>query len=64
MKKAMSLCSPLMASLSTFLGAQALAGGPIPRAASPDLEQQVLGQGPMLLGNLRQAQDAGLQRDP
>jgi hypothetical protein len=43
---------------------RALAGEPLPPAEPFDLEQQVLNQGPMLLGNLRQAREEGLGRDP
>ena len=63
-KRTLSLFFALTATLSTLAGAQALAGDQPLQAAPFDLEQQVLSQGPMLLGNLRQAREAGLRRDP
>ena len=64
MRSATSLRFAFMATLSIFPGMQVFAGDPPPQAASLDLERQVLSQGPMLLGNLRQAREAGLRRDP
>jgi len=63
-KRTLPLFFALTAILSTFPGTRALAGGSPSQAAPLDLEKQVLSQGPMLLGNLRQAREAGLRRDP
>lgn len=54
----------LAAVLAASPAERSLAGKPLPPAAPFDLEQQVLRQGPMLLGNLRQAPANGLRRDP
>jgi hypothetical protein len=62
--KILSVCLVLAASLSALPGAQAHAGGSTARVAPEDLEAQVFEQGPMLLGDLRQAREAGLRRDP
>ena len=62
--KTLSLCLALTATLSASCGAPIMAAPARPQTAPLDLEQQILEQGPMLLGNLRQARAAGLRHDP
>jgi len=63
MKKIPPLCLAMTVALS-MPGAFAVADDAPSQASQFDLDQQVLSQGPMLLGNLRQAREEALRRDP
>jgi hypothetical protein len=64
MNKTLPLFLVLSAAQAISPGAQALAAGVARQAAPPDMEQQLLDQGAILLGSLRQAREEGLRRDP